>query len=271
MSIGIGILESSRSVSSGTLILDLYPNAAAAFSFRKLRTAYSGFCIRVASSASGNPTADIGFVSNVLDTAALLAFAGSNTCRVMTWYDQSGNGNNATQSTFADACIIVNAGTLVTDGGKAAITGNKFYLLNSNIVPNSDFTAFSVMSRTSSTGIIASFCGAIVPYISFCPANTNVYNANNVREQFYGFNLTGRFLFSTTNVAYVINAYINNILQTLVVNSTQIIAGNFDRIMGRSASQSLQGKTQEHILYNTNQAANNTAINTDINTYYSIY
>jgi hypothetical protein len=270
MSLNIGILESSRSVSSGTLLLDLYPNAAAAFSFRKLRTAYSGFCIRVASSASGNPTADIGFVSNVLDTAALLAFAGANTLRIMTWYDQSGNANNATQSTFADAAIIVNAGTLVTDGGKAAITGNKFYLLNSDIVPNSSYAGFSVMSRTSPLNIITSFTGSNIPMISLVFNNNLYYNYNKVTEIQYGFGNTGRYLFSTVNITNVQGAYINGAL--VPVLTTPTVGGtNFNRIMGRDLNPNFQGKAQEFILYNFDQFANVNAINTNINSFYTIY
>ena len=275
MSLNIGILESSRSAAApppvGTLLLDLYPSASVAFSFRKLRTAYSGFCIRVASSASGNPFADIGFVGDVLDTAALLAFIGSNTGRIITWYDQSGNGNNATQSTFANACIIVNAGSLVTDGSKVAINGNQFYLLNSAIIANISYAAFSVMSRTTPTTILASFTGSIVPYTSFALSNSQLYNANNVSEIRRSFANTGRFLFGTFNISNVLSAYLNGTIMINDAVTTQILAGNFDRIMGRNSSQSLQGKAQEFVLYNTNQSANNSAINTNINSYYSIY
>jgi hypothetical protein len=54
---------------SFTGLLDDYPNAAAAYSLRLLRTAYTGDAIRVRR-ASDNTEQDIGFV-NELDTAAL--------------------------------------------------------------------------------------------------------------------------------------------------------------------------------------------------------
>lgn len=275
MSLNIGILSSSYKAaapSGGSLLLDLYPTAAAAFSFRKLRTAYSGSCIRVASSASGNPFADIGFVGDVLDTAALLAFIGSNTGRVITWYDQSGNGNHATQSVFADACIIVNAGTLVTDGGKVAITGNKFLLLNSAIVPNSSYAGFSVMSRATSTDFNISFSANGIPIISLVISTSNIFNYNNVTEIRYGISggYTGRHLYSTLNILNVQTAYFNGTLQTVTTSPT-VGTGNFSRLLGRLSTDTFQGKTQEHILYNTNQSSNNTGINNNINTYYSIY
>ena len=52
------------------LLLDTYTGAAAAYSLRLLRSAYTGSAIRVRNSS--NSEADIGFVNNVLDTASLL-------------------------------------------------------------------------------------------------------------------------------------------------------------------------------------------------------
>jgi hypothetical protein len=93
-----------------SLLLDLYP-ATAAYSVRKLRTAYTGACMRVRRS-SDNAEQDIGFSGNDLDTAALLSFVGAGNGFVTTWYDQSGNTDNFTQLTAANQPRIVNSGTL---------------------------------------------------------------------------------------------------------------------------------------------------------------
>ena len=61
---------------TGTLLLDLYPGAAAAYSLRHLRTAYTGSAIQVRRS-SDDTLQDIGFVDGNLDTASLLSFVGS--------------------------------------------------------------------------------------------------------------------------------------------------------------------------------------------------
>jgi hypothetical protein len=82
--------------SGWSLLLDLYPSAAVAYSLRKLRTAYTGSAIRVRRS-SDNTEQDIGFVGRGLDTTALLTFCGVGDGFVKTWYDQSGNANNAIQ------------------------------------------------------------------------------------------------------------------------------------------------------------------------------
>jgi hypothetical protein len=86
--------------------------SAAAYSLRKLDNNYTGWAIRVRRS-SDNAETNIGFVNNVLDTATLLSFVGAGDGFVTTWYDQSGNGRNATQTTAGRQPNIVNAGVVL--------------------------------------------------------------------------------------------------------------------------------------------------------------
>ena len=95
----------------GLMLLDTYASAEGAYSLRKLRSAYASYCIKVRRS-SDNTTQDIGFVDNVLDTASLLTFTGANSGYIDTWYDQSGNGRNLTQSTTSQQPLIVSSGTI---------------------------------------------------------------------------------------------------------------------------------------------------------------
>lgn len=95
-----------------TLLLDDYPNAAAAYSLRKLRTAYTGNCVEVRRVSDGT-TSNIGFSGNYLDTTALKTFCASTNCFVRTWYDQSTNGNNVAQTTNANQPQIVASGALI--------------------------------------------------------------------------------------------------------------------------------------------------------------
>ena len=95
--------------------------SAAAYSLRKLRAAYTGSAVRVRRS-SDNAEVDIGFASNGdLDTTALLAHVGSGNGFVTTWYDQSGNARNATQTTAGNQPQIVASGAVITEGGQPAI------------------------------------------------------------------------------------------------------------------------------------------------------
>jgi hypothetical protein len=100
-------------------LLDTYPNAAAAYSTRLLRAAYSGNAIRVRRSGDNSET-NIGFVSGNLDTANLTAFciAGGGTQNgfVVTWFDQSGNSNDITNATAAQQPQIVSGGSMLLVG-----------------------------------------------------------------------------------------------------------------------------------------------------------
>lgn len=79
------------------LPLDGLANAAAAYSFRKLRTAYTGNAIRIRR-ASDSEELDFGFVGNAFDTASVSAWLGGSDGFIKVVYDQSGNGRDITQS-----------------------------------------------------------------------------------------------------------------------------------------------------------------------------
>lgn len=74
--------------------------ALAVYSVRQLAS-WGGNCLRVVR-ASDSAQLDIGFVNNVINTATMNSFMGSSTLTCTKWYDQSGNGNDAVQSTVAN-------------------------------------------------------------------------------------------------------------------------------------------------------------------------
>jgi hypothetical protein len=79
-------------------LLDTYPSAAVAYSFRKLRATYAGSAVRIRRS-SDNGELDVGFSGNDFDAAAAATHIGGGSGFIVTWYDQSGNGKDATQAT----------------------------------------------------------------------------------------------------------------------------------------------------------------------------
>lgn len=103
---------------SGALLSAIGIASVVALSIRLISDSYVGPCMNVRRSLD-NATQDIGFVNGNLDTAALLAFVGGGSGYVTTWYDQSGNGNHATQPTTSQQATIVSAGTLQTQNSKA--------------------------------------------------------------------------------------------------------------------------------------------------------
>lgn len=109
------------------LTVSVFDGAAAAYSTRiPAGSTYSGPLLRVRRS-SDNAEQDIGSTApdgngnRWIDTSALLTFCGSGSGFVTKWYDQSGNGRDASQATAATQPRIVNAGVVDVLGGVPTI------------------------------------------------------------------------------------------------------------------------------------------------------
>jgi trimeric autotransporter adhesin len=108
-------------LNSKKYVLDLISAVvAAAYSLRRLYASYTGAAIRVRRS-SDNAERDIGFIGEHLDVLALLVFVGNGSGFVTTWYDQSGNGRHATQTTAAKQPQIVSNGVVESQNGRPAV------------------------------------------------------------------------------------------------------------------------------------------------------
>jgi len=273
-----------------TLLLDFYQNAAAAYSLRKLSTTYTGSAIRVRR-ASDNTEQDIGFVSNELDTSALTTFCSGTNGFVKTWYDQSGNARNATQTTAAKQPQIVSSGSVILENGKPSL---QFDGSNDSIgiysgmpttIFNTEFTAFTV----------------------------GLANDNNLEQRLFGISTASNYFFvqrlltntdqvitftfapsgaETTisysnwnqNMLYYNKAVINGTMDTAINGSsiTSVVTGSSFTFLpsgagwGFGSNRSgvgnfLNGKIQELIFYSSDQSSSRTGIETNINDFYSIY
>lgn len=261
--------------SAPALLLDTYPNASVAYSLRKLRSAYTGSAIRVRRS-SDNTEQDFGFVGNDLDTASLLTFCGAGNGFVTTWYDQSGNAKDTTQTTAANQPRIVNAGSLDSVNGKTAILGDgsNDTLFNNTLSLSNPSSIFTVVDKVGTSGIFGLF--------------------NSLNNQSGAFNLTTTGYTFYQNGAVFTPAYANNNQSLLVVktattgtdwefygNNTTVANGgqNIGTVIGTRVSLFDRNATasrcnmymQEYIVWNSDQMTNRIGIQTEINTYYSIY
>lgn len=260
-------------VSAFSFLLDTYSGAAGAYSLRKLRSAYTGDCIRVRRS-SDNTEQNIGFVNNVLDTASLLTFCGAGNGFVTTWYDQSGNGVNASQSTAGNQPRIVNAGVLETLAGKssiyfAGIQGLIHTLTNSGS-PAFFYTGVSSLSTTTSR-YVGVFGTSNMMVLSKIPtinkwgtygsgnqaANTNIENA--------GAKLLTMDSTNNTSGTFYLNNVSDGTFGSTSGNNIRNIGGDY-----ASAGQGLLGYVSEVVFYTSNQSSNRNGINTNILTYYGL-
>ena len=254
---------------SFSFLLDTYSGAAAAYSLRKLRSAYTGNAIKVRRS-SDNTEQDIGFVDNELDVATLESFCSGTNGFVTTWYDQSGNGNDAEQTTAASQPQIVSSGSVITENGKSAVEfdGSDDSLQATNpSVSYQSFGCFGVQSVNSGTAFAlnsnprfyfpisrTTFIAMSYDNIDFAPLNSSFGT---------------QFLLSSSADATNCEVYDNDVL---VKNDASISATSDRMIIGYNGGTSyFGGKSQEVILYATNQLSNVSGINTNINDFYSIY
>ena len=105
-------------------LLDTFSGAAAAYSLRNLqgRSGKDSAIVRVRRS-SDNTESD--FTATEVSDGTLAAWVGAgNDGFVRTWYDQSGNGYNATQTTTANQPSIVSSGSSQTINSKPALSFN---------------------------------------------------------------------------------------------------------------------------------------------------
>lgn len=118
---GSGAARTATATPTLSGAFDSLPAAAVAYSVRRLLGSYTGPLLRVRRSGDG-ASADIGAtIGGDLDATALASFCGASSCFVSTWYDQSGNAQDATQAVAASQPRLVNAGAMETEGGRPAL------------------------------------------------------------------------------------------------------------------------------------------------------
>jgi len=264
---------------SASLILDDYPNAALAYSLRKLRTAYTGSAIRVRRS-NVNAEQDIAFNGNDLDTASLLSFVGANNGFVTTWYDQSTNANNSTQATATNQAQIVSSGSLILDVDTSKITTtwtSDRYSLTSGILPNTQYLSVSVARRQTTTGVLIGL--GVAGIIGGANGQTPLVWIGNGTLRSYTPSLVihntittadGYIITSEKNASNLKTMYLNGSAQPTTGTEAPALGNNIDAF-GQAGANYTIGQYQEYIYWNSEQSANRTGIETNINTYWNAY
>jgi len=258
-------------------LLDTYSGSAFAVSVRLLDKDYTGNCMRIRRDSDDAET-DIGFDSSGdLDTASIASHCGSANGYVVTWYDQSGNGNNATQSTAGSQPQIYNGTAVITENGKPALDflSTITYLRNTSISMTQPFSGFvAVSGLNTSTAYVHGGTNSGNRIICSTVIAGNYININ-----------AGTALGSTTlgdSGVQLLSTLYNSTNSEIWKNGSSIASGNAGTTncsgftIGTrysAATYQLEGKMQEFIYYDSDQdtAGNRTGIESDINTYFSIY
>lgn len=266
-------------------LIDDYTGAAAAYSFRKLRTAYAGSAVRIRESG-GNTEADIGFSGVNFDTSAASSHIGANTGFIVTWYDQSGAGADLTNSNAA-------LQPQYSATGISSLPSLKFDSSNDYLVTGT--TAVSVGGTAGSIVCVSKFGsgdghdGRMVSYTANgetddwnSVASTAIICRNGSTAGIMSYRQgSGRggasITYDTAFVGmgiYTGSAYVNYVDGS--AGSSSGYSGSFGATGKITTACNVPGNGQwggwlsEVVLWNANQTANVTGIDSNIGTYWGL-
>jgi hypothetical protein len=279
------------------LILDTYSGAASAYSLRLLDKDYTSDCITVRRKSDG-ALDTFGFVNNYLDTTSLKSFCGTgatDTCWVRIWFDQSGNARNASQTTNANQPFIISSGNINKSDGEVSINFdgvNDFLFINSlgSVFSGEDvaFSFFAVSSKrstnTTSQTMTLSDTNAVTSHLHFMRYNSNAKYGFYLRENSSNqviLESTGTYssntIYATTtistglNLKQFVNGTGNGIDNNYNLENIAFNTSSIGVLRRTTLSEYLDGSVSEIIVYQSNQSSNRTGIESNINTFYSIY
>ncbi len=275
-------------VASCSYLLDTYSGAAAAYSLRQLDCQYAGSAIRVRRS-SDNTTQDIGFLpSGYLDTASMKTFVSTGTGYIDTWYDQSGNSYNLTQATTGNQPVIIESGgTVYRQNGKVSVKftrASSHYLTNSSLAASSSADAYIAAIFKSNNASSNN-----IPFGMGTNAFVFQHGASSNRIFVYAGNVYGNFANSNTGfqlgeliydgggatdadkLKYYLNA--SGLSASSYSGTVPTTVSGTGLAMGRlySVGVYFDGAMSEFVIWLSDKSASRTGIESNINTYYSIY
>jgi len=197
---------------------------------------------------------------------------------VSTWYDQSGNANDATQATTTEQPKIVDAGSLVTggidfDGVDDVLEMSNMFsgttAVSQFIVGNADTTAISEsMVAQGNTSGAAGGAWHITSEIAIRCSGNSTYDDDFVDAN----SLLLSTLLPASSTSADVDMFLNGIqLGQVGTTSTTMNLTISAATIGAGGLNHFDGRLNEIIAYNIDQSANRVGIEANINDFYSIY
>jgi hypothetical protein len=200
-----------------------------------------------------------------------------------TWYDQSASGNNATQATAAAQPLLIRAGVTNTAGGKAAlefdgvddyldITTNPLTVLNNLMVsivakPLPSSGHFGVTLSETAERIYVPFIDSSNLYISYDDSVSKIDDGAPTNDQ----QLITLSVDASTASGFK-NGAAFSVTPTATAETAAVVeTTNVPQIGAYGGGSNWDGTFQEVIIYASDQSANRTGIETNINDHYGIY
>jgi len=186
---------------------------------------------------------------------------------VTTWYDQSGNGSNATQVSSTSQPQIINAGNLITLNGKPSIL---FDGTNDDLripIVGTPVTDFYFVLNTSDTAYLYPAASpTIYGFVGVLGDGTLNLHQNYGTPSLY-VNGTLKTPANRGQVYTDTNGYKLIVHQN---SNTNAWTGGFG-LFAYGGGFNFNGNAQEIIIYPSDQSLNRPGIESNINSYYNIY
>jgi hypothetical protein len=198
---------------------------------------------------------------------------------VETWYDQSGNGNDATQSVAGSQPKIVDGGSLVTgDTGEPAFVGDgadDILSFSSSIdFGTGEFFVSTVADFDTGGALVGSAIPNWLLLLTTSSIQVRSSNTNTIYIITPDSPLTAgeSYLISLSRVGDDITAYVNGVAQADVETVVSTDTFSTDRLLQRGPNGNpYSDPVSEIIIYDSDQSDNRTAIEGNINAHYNIY
>jgi hypothetical protein len=302
-------VDSYRFGAPQELLLDEYPGAKLAYSLRLLDADYTGDCITVRRS-SDNALDTFGFVNNYLDTTALKTFCGTSatdSCFISIWWNQADSsgvygvkyatngGNLAQPQIMTGGKINYKNGTpsIVFDGSNDSLVAinTADYIKEMHDGTNASFL---FVAQINAANVLKMYIGT-TNAVATNEVGFSVYqNASSNIVHLVNRNQAGRIIdnatsFTSTNTfLYYSNVDANNATAAdrseVYLNGGSAVKNNTStnnplttnsayrfRIGWNNNYGTIAGSFKEIVIYPNDQSSNRSGIQSNINTFYSIY
>jgi hypothetical protein len=235
-----------------------------------------------------NRTALEANIGEVYGIAGIPAYDNTVNGFVETWYDQSGNGNDATQLTAGSQPKIVDAGTLVTGGldfdgtssqmdiNGLVLQSTEYYMtavIDLDVVPSGSLKSIFDCTDATNAGAALAYSNSgsqLTPFMfDGDDGSVNVFSG--------GANLTtSKTLVGAQFKSGASESFINGGVNSTLANTWSSAGTNIftKSTIGYDQStlfRNMNGQLAELIVYESDQSANRLAIEANINNQYDIY
>jgi hypothetical protein len=254
---------------------ETYEGAIAYYSLRRINDNYTTDPAITVRRSSDNNEYDILFTENgQLDTNALLGYIGENSAYVKTWYDQSGNGNHATQSIdTGKQPRIVNNGNLIVDSEGLPTLEFNSDRFNINLTISQSFVIFAKTENL--TGLGALLAEEFENGIFVNSNNQNLISVYKSSSESLSDYLNTDISSNPCILTWAINNANINFIENLTLKGTRNKTFSKYNLVyiGESGSETLNltGKLSELIIGTTPLTTNLSQVIKNMNNYYQVF